>query len=290
MKDGSITKLSQDVFLSAPVIDTSIELCVFNVRDVDAVKTKLLKFYGNAECVCNGTTQRIDDIVSADEVTVFAQSDFNKNRYNAADAVRVVTRLTRPQDGCPWDRAQTHESIRANIIEEAYEAVDAIDNADLDNMCEEFGDVLLQSLLQSDIARRNGEFDFDDVCDGLCKKLIGRHTFIFGADKAANADDALEFWNKAKTAEKHGESIKQALSRMPDGLPALMQCQKAYKKQRKAGLAEFDKAELIAAAERGDYLAVLEQAARALADDKVDAETELNKRVRRQIAELPDNV
>jgi len=123
--------------------------------------------------------------------------------------------------GCPWDSVQTHESIRVNMIEEAYEAVDAIDKADLENMQEEFGDVFLQSLLQSAIARRDGEFDFNDVCDGLCKKLISRHTFIFGDDKAADSEDALAFWDANKAKEKSYAGVKDQLKRLPSEFPAL---------------------------------------------------------------------
>lgn len=162
-----------ETFLRLPVVDTSltVEICDITPDNFPRIKDKLISLYGD--------DQSLLSVDSAQTITMPPMSDFDKRRYNAADAMRVILRLTREGDGCPWDRAQTHESIRINMIEEAYEAVDAIDKHDIEGMCEEFGDVLLQALLQSDMARRNGEFDFDDVCDGLCKKAYKQaHLYI----------------------------------------------------------------------------------------------------------------
>ncbi|MDE7463563.1 MAG: nucleoside triphosphate pyrophosphohydrolase [Clostridiales bacterium] len=189
----------------------------------------------------------------------------------------------RKPDGCPWDSVQTHESIRINMIEEAYEAVDAIDTHDLENMQEEFGDVLLQSLLQSAIARRDGEFDFDDVCDGLCKKLIGRHTFIFGVDSASNADDALKLWDKNKSVEKHYNDVKSQLQALPDAFPSLLRCQKAHKKIKKSGAAVQPETDLKAALEKRDYAQAIAACTALLSDEGKDAEVELNRVVRDKI-------
>ena len=132
---------------------------------------------------------------------ILAQKDFEKRRYGYADLMRVMARLTAP-DGCPWDREQTHASIAKNAIEEANELVEAIRANDTKNIMEEAGDVILQGVFHGTIAEHNGTFTSHDVIDTLCKKLISRHTHVFGADKAENPDEALGFWKAAKKKEK----------------------------------------------------------------------------------------
>ncbi len=274
--------LGADRFLTAPLIDTSVALVVFGAgARFDEVRTKLARLYGeSAELTVDGKKTALSVAVCGEVVEVAPQPDFDKARYNAVDALRVCERLTRPEDGCPWDRAQTHDSIRVNMIEEAYEAVDAIDKRDVDNMCEEFGDVFLQSILHSDIAKRNGEFDFDDVCDGLCKKLISRHTFIFGGDSAGNSDEALTLWEKAKAVEKKYDTVKNQLERMPDNFPSLLLWQKTYKKLKKAGAGGDPQADFDAAVSARDYTALIGACVALLSDGGKDAEIELNKRIK----------
>lgn len=284
MKD--ILIVSQKTFLAMPVVDTNIAVRVSEITDITAVKDKLNKIYGDVTVTADGKKVALSALTSAREIEIAPQPSFNKNRYNVVDVVRVTDRLTWEDGGCPWDKAQTHESIRINMIEEAYEAVDAIDKRDIPNMREEFGDVLLQSVLQSDISRRNGEFDFSDVCDELCKKLIGRHTFIFGSDSAGTPDEALSLWEKAKATEKNYDSVKTQLSKLPDIFPSLLLCQKAYKKLKKAGM-EFDpRKELDEAIEKGDYVGALAACVELVADGGGDAEVELNKAVKNKIQSL----
>ena len=102
------------------------------------------------------------------------------------------------EKGCPWDKEQTHESIRPNMLEEAYEAVQVIDSKDMDSLCEELGDVLLQVLFHAKIAEKNGMFTIYDVMKKLSDKLISRHTHVFGDDTALTAEDALQLWKKNK--------------------------------------------------------------------------------------------
>ncbi len=236
-KTENTVSLDAKTFLRAPAIDTSIELCVYGAKQHCAdVKQKLVKLYGDGKAlIADGKQSTVAELGKFDSVTVPPCLDFDKARYNVIDAKRVIARLMQKDGGCPWDSVQTHDSIRINMVEEAYEAVDAIDKKDLENMQEEFGDVLLQSLLQSEIAERDGEFDFDDVCDGLCKKLIGRHSFIFGGDSAMSSDDAITLWEKNKATEKHYDSVKTQLSKLPDTFPALLYAQKIHKKTKKAG-------------------------------------------------------
>ena len=274
-------------FLNMPIVDTSITLEIVDIADFDAVKAKLIKLYGiTAQATADGKKTTLGDINAAHAVSVAAQTDFKKSRYNAADALRVTARLTQEDGGCPWDKAQTHDSIRINMIEEAYEAVDAIDKKDVENMREEFGDVFLQAILHSDISKRSGEFDFDDVCDELCKKLIGRHTFIFGEDSAANPDEALTLWEKAKGVEKHYDSVKNQLSRLPDNFPALLLCQKTHKKLKKSGAVSDAAVELNKALADKDYTRVIAASVALLSDDGKDAEVELNKFVKSVIEGL----
>lgn len=158
-----------------------------------------------------------------------------KDRYDFADLLLVMKRLTAP-DGCPWDKEQTHDSIRTNMIEEAYEAVDAITRRDIPNMREELGDVLLQVVFHCDMAERNGEFTLSDVIDELVKKLVFRHPHVFGEVKANDAAEALTSWESAKAVEKNYSTLAEQLARIPSGFPALLKCQKLYKKCKKAGL------------------------------------------------------
>lgn len=288
MDRKNIVILDGDTFLRTPVIDTSLDLEVVEAKArFKEIKAKLVKLYGDVQVVADGKATKLADVKAASVIECRAQEDFNKQRYTAADAVRVTERLARDGDGCPWDRVQTHESIRINMVEEAYEAVDAIDKHDLDNMCEEFGDVFLQSILQSDIARRAGEFDFNDVCDGLCKKLIGRHTFIFGNDaKANNADEALVGWEKAKSVEKHYVSVADQIKKLPENFPSLLLCEKVHKKLKKAGVPQDPESELDEAMAAHDYVKVIAAATALLADDGKDAEIELNKHVKNKIEGL----
>lgn len=152
-----------------------------------------------------------------------------KDRYNAGDLLQIVALLRAP-GGCPWDREQTHESIRMNFIEETYEAVEAIDLKDAQLLCEELGDVLLQVALHCQIEAEAGSFSFDDVCDGICKKLIYRHPHVFGDVVAATAGEVLNNWNALKNKEKGRDTAKADLESVPACLPALMRAAKVQKR------------------------------------------------------------
>ena len=157
---------------------------------------------------------------------------FQKERYAVEDLLCIMEML---RLSCPWDREQTHKSIRKNFIEETYEAVEAIDNEDAVLLKEELGDVLLQVAFHAQIAKESENFDFGDVCDAVCKKLITRHPHIFGAAKAENAEQALQSWDDIKKKEKQRQTTIQALKDIPACLPALMRSQKVQQKAAKAG-------------------------------------------------------
>lgn len=155
--------------------------------------------------------------------------------------VDTIAALRAP-NGCPWDREQTHESIARNMIEEAYEAVDAIEQHDATHLREELGDVLLQVVLQSQIAADAGEFTVADVCRDVNAKMIRRHPYVFGEAAAGSAEDVLSIWDNVKLAEKSAadaqtEEPEGLLDSVPASFPALLQ---AYKISRKAVAAGFE--------------------------------------------------
>ena len=154
-------------------------------------------------------------------------------RYkNLEELIEVVAKLRAP-DGCPWDREQTHNSLRPNMLEEAYEAVDAIDENNMPHLREELGDVLLQVLLHSQIASEHGDFDIEAVAKELKDKLIHRHPHVFGNAKIDNAQDVLKAWDKLKAEEK--TERKSAMDGLSKSQPALVSAQKISKRAVKVG-------------------------------------------------------
>lgn len=164
-------------------------------------------------------------------------SDLIKNKgekYGIDDLLAIMERLRQP-DGCPWDREQDHHSIRNDFIEETYEAAEAIDRENREELCEELGDVLLQIVFHCQIEREQQGFDFTDVCDGICKKLIERHPHVFGSISVENSDEVLENWDMIKQKSKHQNTFTDTLKSVPVAYPALMRAQKIQKRAKKAG-------------------------------------------------------
>ena len=156
-----------------------------------------------------------------------------------ARLLETMARLRAP-DGCPWDREQTHHSIRLHAVEEVYELIDAIEAEDDAEMAEELGDLLLQVVFHCQLARERGAFDFEAVAVGLVEKLIRRHPHVFGDAQAKSVDAVWAQWDRIKHAEKKGTRHERpsALDGVPKHLPALMRAEKLVKKARKAGLLE----------------------------------------------------
>ncbi len=166
-----------------------------------------------------------------------------KKRFDLDDFIAVMRRLRAP-DGCPWDRVQTHESIRINMIEEAYELVDAVDRKDPERMCEEAGDVLMQAVFHTLMEEEQGNFNMTDVISEVTEKLSTRHTHVFGQDKAAGAEGALSVWEKNKMTEKHQKTFSDAVNDVPEGFPALLRAEKVVKRTGKGGWKDtYDEAE-----------------------------------------------
>lgn len=164
-----------------------------------------------------------------------------KDKYNIEDLLEIV-RILRSPGGCPWDIKQTHASIKKSLIEETYEAVEAINKDDKPLLCEELGDVLLQIAFHSDIERASGSFDFDDVCDGICKKLIVRHPHVFGDVKADTAEEVLANWDEIKRRTKSQKTVSESIDSVARELPALMRAQKIQDRAAKTGF-DFDSAD-----------------------------------------------
>ena len=157
-----------------------------------------------------------------------------KDKYDLND-LKAIMKLLRGKDGCPWDRVQTHESIRKNFIEETYEAIEAIDKKDSALLREELGDVLLQIVFHSEMEEEAGRFSFDDVANDICQKLIVRHPHVFGETRVSGVDDVLTNWNAIKQKTKGQKTASETLESVPMQLPALMRSQKVQSRVAKAG-------------------------------------------------------
>lgn len=179
-----------------------------------------------------------------------------KQHYTADDLAAIIAILRDPDNGCPWDKVQTHRSIRMNFLEEAYEAVDAIDLDDPELLCEELGDVLMQVAFHAQIEREAGHFTFAEVCDGVCRKLLDRHPHIF------RGDESIKDWDSLKNKEKGRLTLADDLESVPGALPALMRAAKLQKRAARCGVET--------AAAPADIAAAAETAASAA--DKVVAE------------------
>ena len=157
-----------------------------------------------------------------------------RTRYGYYDLVAVMRRLRAP-GGCPWDREQTHESLKGDLIEECYELNDAIDEQDDAHIVEELGDVLMDVVFHSTIADEQGRFNEGDVADGIVKKMIFRHPHVFGTEKAESSEDVLKRWDELKQQEKNQKTQKEVLCAVPKRFPALMRSSKVQKRARKVG-------------------------------------------------------
>lgn len=171
-----------------------------------------------------------------------------KSHYTAEDLAAIIALLRDPERGCPWDKVQTHTSIRMNFLEEAYEAVDAIDLNDPELMCEELGDVLMQVVFHAQMENEQGHFNFAQVCDGVCRKLIDRHPHIFlGAQ-------SIKDWDTLKNIEKGRVTLQDDLESVPLALPALMRAAKLQKRAARGGVTVQAGADTVAAAAKAAQL------------------------------------
>lgn len=157
-----------------------------------------------------------------------------KPQYGYEDLLEII-RLLRSEDGCPWDKAQTHQSIRRGLLEEAYEAAEAIDNDDPMLLKEELGDVLMQVVFHADIESDAGRFTIDDVCDGVVKKLLFRHPHVFGSECEDSPESVLVSWDKLKRQEKGQKTVADSMDSVARSLPGLWRAEKLQNKAASAG-------------------------------------------------------
>ena len=215
-------------------------------------------------------------------------------RYDFGHLNEIVRRLCAP-DGCPWDRVQTHASLRTCLLEECYEVIDAIDEGDTDHLYDELGDLLMVVALHAEIARRHGEFDISDVTTAVCQKLINRHTHIYGADVARDEGQVLQLWDSNKMAERGQHTRTEAMRSITRALPAMLRAVKVLKRSADVGLGDRDPQEIQERCETllrqpwtgegtegrlGDLLLAMAGLARCL---HIDPEIALNEAVNRFI-------
>ena len=158
-----------------------------------------------------------------------------KSRYDINDLLSIM-KILRSEEGCPWDKVQTHESIRTDLIEECYEVCEGIDRNSPEILREELGDLLMQVVFHAQIETEENHFDFDDVCNDICQKLIYRHPHVFGEVKADTEDEVLKNWDALKKASKNQETYTETLESVPKTFPALLRGEKVCKRAARAGL------------------------------------------------------
>ncbi len=162
-----------------------------------------------------------------------------KEKYTFQDLTELMEKL-RSDEGCPWDREQTHESLKRYMVEETYEALEAIEDGDDAGIKEELGDVLLQVVFHSQIAKEEDRFDSSDVIDGICRKIIERHTHVFGEDIAEDSEAVLKNWDKIKNKSKGLNTHTEKIKKIPKTYPALLRSLKIQERAAKAGF-DWDK-------------------------------------------------
>ena len=242
------------------------------IRELDSrelaseVKLRLMEVYPEEEMIwlmCGGDApvsvplyemdrgERYDHMTCA---LVPAQRDIMKlERYDMGCLEEIMRFLCSPQ-GCPWDRVQTHKTLRPYILEEAYEVIDAIDEGSPEHLYDELGDMLLQIALHAEIARKHGEFDMSDVTTAICEKMISRHSHVFGSDHAGNAEEVLGLWSKNKMKERGQATRADAMRDVTRALPATLRSAKVLKRAWEVGIGAKDPSEAI-----GDAMPRLEK-------------------------------
>ncbi len=217
--------------------------CIVKVTDKSmckSVKDKIVSAYGSEKSVVfslDGKEENVKatDLELFDEVLLDSEKTLTeRKRFDLGDLEEIMKRL-RADDGCEWDKIQTHDSIRINLIEEAYELLEGIDAKDREMMLEECGDVMLQAVFHTQIAEDEKDFTWTDMITGICRKLLDRHTHIFGENHADTPEEALMYWAEAKKKEKKYTSSTDAMGRVPKNFPALLYAEKVQKIAKKCG-------------------------------------------------------
>lgn len=229
-----------DKTLPLVVVDIDNEFIASSVKEilsrVVGEEVQIVFFKGEQESViCTYELDRQSNFGYDCGVYVAPFGLTDKQEYNYNDLLRIMYKL-RGKNGCEWDKAQTHQSIRKNLIEEAYELVEAIENEDIENIIEESGDVILQGVFHSVIGEDEGEFNANECLTHLCNKLVTRHTHIFGDVVANNAEEALKAWEAAKAKEKSQSNLQSKIQGVAKALPSLQKAAKYQKYLSKIGM------------------------------------------------------
>ena len=227
---------------------------------------------------------------------VFAERDLMKLERFGFDQLVQIMHILQGPEGCAWDKAQTHQSLRQFMLEETYEAIDAINEDDPDHLYDELGDLMMIIIMQAEIGKKHGEFDISDSLTAICDKMIARHSHIFGSDHAENPDEVLDIWARNKMKERGQKTHTEVLQEVSRSFPALMRACKLSDKAARAGVCQEDIEAL-----RGDAMTCLENAAdeKSLGDlllmvcamakrMKIDAEIALNGACDRFIRRFED--
>lgn len=224
-------------------LNTNMINVIYDIDDnflCSELKLKLFDFYGEESIVYikqEGKVKKVKlfeldmqgEINQPITILLDKQNLISKERYNFSDLIEIMY-ILRGENGCPWDREQNHESIKMNMVEEAYELVEAIELDDIAKMREESGDVLLQAVFHSVIGEDMAEFNVYDCISELCQKLIFRHSHIFGLDKAEDSEKALSTWENNKVKEKGFTGVNDEILSIPKQFPSLLRMNKVFKK------------------------------------------------------------
>ncbi len=228
-----------------------LQLIVTQVYDqltASEVKLNLLEYYAEEqpvkvvqaagipgqEKVVEIPLYELDRLDWLDHLTCLWLPPGSAKKARKLDYLAEIMEQLRSENGCPWDREQTHQSLQACLLEESYEVIDAIQNQDMDNLCEELGDLLLQVVFHAQLAKEDNNFDLGDVIEGISQKMIRRHPHVFGQVQVANSQEVLANWDEIKKQEKK-QVKKSILEGIPESFTALIKSQKIQKKASKVG-------------------------------------------------------
>ncbi|EKQ55977.1 MULTISPECIES: nucleoside triphosphate pyrophosphohydrolase [unclassified Clostridium] len=222
---------------------------VYNQLIASEVKLKLLEYYNDETEIYYVRAAGIEGQESIRKIPLYEldmQEDIDyltsiyipkdmKNKKDFYDLLEIIEKL-RGEDGCPWDREQTHKSLEKALVEESYEVIDAIEQEDENSLIEELGDVLLQVVFHASIGKEDGYFDISDVIEGICNKMINRHPHVFNNSSEINSsEEVLEKWDELKKGEKGYKNITEEMRGITKGLPALLRAHKVQEKAKKVG-------------------------------------------------------
>ncbi len=296
--DVVISSLKADISSGLKIIDglrldeqkpdldcSNIVTQVYSKFIASEVKLGLMNYYKDDQeiCVIKGASVKNEEkfqwinLYELDKVewinyqtSIYIPKAKDNKKYNTMGDLVSIMEVLRGKDGCPWDKKQDHQSLKPYLIEECYEAIESIEDEDIDGMIEELGDVLLQIVFHAQIGKELGEFDLNDIITGLINKLVTRHPYVFGDEHVTSESGALKSWEATKREEKGIKKYFETLLNIPKGMPALI---RSYKIQEKAALAGFDWDDVKGAMDKVDEeLNELKEVYKTTKNDKIEEE------------------